>query len=87
MLRLSEYKSCCFCVRLKEDRLSSSSFLYRICKVPFFPCKSQPIMMLTVQSRDDGRNTGAQAVHLNDLQAQTCRFGKRESATLRVAPG
>lgn len=43
--------------------------------------------MLTVQIRDDGRHTGAQAVHPNDLQAQTCTFGKRESAALRVAPG
>lgn len=32
-------------------------------------------MMLTVQIPDDGREAGAQAVHLIDLQAQTRRLG------------
>lgn len=35
--------------------------------------------MMTVRMHRDGRDPGAQAVHLADLQAQTCSF--RSAAT------
>lgn len=64
------------CGWLREDRLSSSklpadslsaetSLLCQTCRVA---------SVMTGHMHHDGRDPGAQAVHLADLQAQTCSF-------------
>lgn len=42
--------------------------------------------MMTVHMHHDGRDPGAQAVHLTDLQAQTCSFGSAATPQNQKGP-